>query len=79
MEGGWAASDTRSRCCKRRVMMHGGIGATMAGTGLVWILVIAVVVLALVAAQIHAERLASLIHPNSKRKGGADEHFNPAA
>lgn len=29
-------------------MMHGGMGAMMAGMGLVWILVIAVVVLALV-------------------------------
>ena len=49
MEGGWAACDTRFRCCKRRFMMHGGMGAMMAGMGLVWILVIAVVVLALVA------------------------------
>ena len=30
-------------------MMHGGMAAMMAGMGLVWILVIAVVVLALVA------------------------------
>jgi len=30
-------------------MMHGGMGAMMAGMGLVWILVIAVVVLAIVA------------------------------
>ncbi len=30
-------------------MMHGGMGAMMAGMGLVWILVIAVVVLTIVA------------------------------
>ncbi len=30
-------------------MMHGGMGAMMAGMGLIWILVIAVAVLAIVA------------------------------
>ena len=49
MEGGWAACGTRPRCCEHSVMMHGGMGAMMAGMGLVWILVIAVVVLTIVA------------------------------
>jgi len=49
MEGCWAARGTRPRCRERLVMMQGGMGAMMAGMGLVWILVIAVVVLAIVA------------------------------
>ena len=49
MEGGGTASGTRSRSCERRVVMHGGMGAMMAGMGLVWILVLVVVVLAIVA------------------------------
>jgi hypothetical protein len=49
MESGRAACGIRPRCCERRAMMHGGMGAMMAGMGLVWILVIAVVVLAVVA------------------------------
>lgn len=49
MEGGRSACGTRPRCCERCAVMHGGMGAMMAGMGLVWILVIAVVVLAIVA------------------------------
>ena len=53
MESGGAACGSRSRCRERRVLMHGGMGAMvgtmMAGLGLVWILVIAVVVLGIVA------------------------------
>ncbi len=49
MESGWAACGTRPRCYVCRAVMHGGMGAMMAGMGLLWILVIAVVVLAVVA------------------------------
>lgn len=49
MESGGAARGSRSRYLERRVVMHGGMGAMMAGMGLLWILVIAVVVLGIVA------------------------------
>jgi hypothetical protein len=34
---------------ERETMMHGGMGAMMTGMGLIWVLVIAVLVLAVVA------------------------------
>ena len=49
MESGRVACGIRSRRCRCRTMMHGGMGPMMAGMGIAGILVIALVVLAIVA------------------------------